>query len=190
MKEPDGEGLASHPGPESCAGRREAAGEALTAGSVGPVLSCEIKEFGVPMSFRKQKATPVTALIASRGRTPRSQRPGACVDVLCRNLGDPGDARCRTADRAGRGRRVAATLDMHVVGKSDDCVVPMKAANEAVRAVEESLEGRRSTKGNDMRSAAPRTQRRTRASIKPCGVRAEGPRSDRYAITRGRSRVR
>ena len=49
MKEPYGEGVASHPGPESCAGRREATGEALTGGSAGPVLSCDIKEFGVPM---------------------------------------------------------------------------------------------------------------------------------------------
>ena len=52
MKEPNGEGLASHPGPESCAGRREASGEALTGGSAGPVLSCDIKEFGVPTPLR------------------------------------------------------------------------------------------------------------------------------------------
>jgi hypothetical protein len=93
MKVPHGEGVTHHPGPESCAGRREAAGEALTGGSAGTVLSCDIKEHGVPMLFRLQKATPATAHIASRGRTPRSQRPGACVDVLRRNLGDPGDAR-------------------------------------------------------------------------------------------------
>ena len=32
MKESYGEGLASHTGPESCVGRRKAAGEALTGG--------------------------------------------------------------------------------------------------------------------------------------------------------------
>jgi len=42
MKEPYGKGLASHPGPESCAGVREDAGEALTGGSVGVALSSEI----------------------------------------------------------------------------------------------------------------------------------------------------
>lgn len=52
MKEPDEEGVASHLGPESCAGRREASGEALTGGSAGAVLSCDIKEFGVPTSLR------------------------------------------------------------------------------------------------------------------------------------------
>jgi RNA-directed DNA polymerase len=49
MKEPYGEGLALHPDPESCACRREAAGEALTGAHAGPVLSREIGlDFGVP----------------------------------------------------------------------------------------------------------------------------------------------
>lgn len=52
MKEPDEEGVASHLGPESCAGRREASGEALTGGSAGPVLSCDIKELRVPTWLR------------------------------------------------------------------------------------------------------------------------------------------
>ena len=52
MKEPDEEGVASHLGPESCAGRREAAGEALTGGSAGAVLSCDIRNFGVPTQLR------------------------------------------------------------------------------------------------------------------------------------------
>jgi hypothetical protein len=52
MQEPDEEGVASHLGPESCAGRREASGEALTGGSAGPVLSCDIKELGVPTPLR------------------------------------------------------------------------------------------------------------------------------------------
>ena len=42
MKEPYREGLTSHPDPESCAGSREASGEALTGESAGQVLSCEI----------------------------------------------------------------------------------------------------------------------------------------------------
>ena|SRR5579864_4523676 len=36
------EGLANHIGPESCIGVRKAAGEALTGGRAGWVLSCEI----------------------------------------------------------------------------------------------------------------------------------------------------
>jgi hypothetical protein len=42
------EGLATHDGPESCVGVRKGAGEALTGVRVGPVLSREIMEFGVP----------------------------------------------------------------------------------------------------------------------------------------------
>jgi hypothetical protein len=42
MKESYGEGLATHTGPESCAGDREAVGEALTGVSAGSVLSREI----------------------------------------------------------------------------------------------------------------------------------------------------
>ena len=39
MKEPYAEGLATHGDPESCAGSREAAGEALTGAHAGRVLS-------------------------------------------------------------------------------------------------------------------------------------------------------
>jgi hypothetical protein len=42
MKESYSEGLASHTGPESCAGAREGTGEALTGVHTGQVLSSEI----------------------------------------------------------------------------------------------------------------------------------------------------
>jgi hypothetical protein len=48
MKESYGKDLASHPGPESCAGSGNGAGEALTGVHAGQVLSCEIKLLGVP----------------------------------------------------------------------------------------------------------------------------------------------
>lgn len=44
MKVPYGEGLATHTGPESCAGYREGPGEALTGERAGRVLSREIHE--------------------------------------------------------------------------------------------------------------------------------------------------
>ena len=43
MKEPYRKGLATRSDPESCAGRREASGEALTGAHAGQVLSSEIK---------------------------------------------------------------------------------------------------------------------------------------------------
>ncbi len=48
MKEPYGKGLATHPGPESCAGHGNMTGEALTRAHVGQPLSSEI--FGEPTS--------------------------------------------------------------------------------------------------------------------------------------------
>jgi len=42
MQAPYGEGVADHTGPESCAGNRKAAGEALTGEDAGQVLSSEI----------------------------------------------------------------------------------------------------------------------------------------------------
>ena len=48
MKESYGEGRASRTGPESCAGLREEAGEALTGVPAGRVLSREIPHFRVP----------------------------------------------------------------------------------------------------------------------------------------------
>ena len=48
MKESYRKGPASHPGPESCVGRREAADEALTGVHADQVLSCEIRSSRVP----------------------------------------------------------------------------------------------------------------------------------------------
>ena len=42
MKEPYGKGVATHPGPESCAGHGNMAGEALTREHAGQPLSSEI----------------------------------------------------------------------------------------------------------------------------------------------------
>ena len=42
MKESHRKGVANHPDPESCAGSRKAAREALIGAQAGRVLSCEI----------------------------------------------------------------------------------------------------------------------------------------------------
>ena len=48
MQEPHKKGLANHLDPESCAGDREVAGEALTGAHAGQPLSSEITLSGVP----------------------------------------------------------------------------------------------------------------------------------------------
>ncbi len=65
MQESYGEGVASHTGPESCAGRGNVAGEALTGVHVGEVFSCEINPTGVPSPWTQAKATSTAALLAS-----------------------------------------------------------------------------------------------------------------------------
>jgi hypothetical protein len=51
MQEPYKEGLANHLDPESCAGGRKAAGEALTGAHAGQPLSSEITLTGVPTLY-------------------------------------------------------------------------------------------------------------------------------------------
>jgi RNA-directed DNA polymerase len=59
MKESYGEGLASHTGPESCVGRRKAAGEALTGVHADQTLSSEIKPSGTPTLFTQAEGNMV-----------------------------------------------------------------------------------------------------------------------------------
>jgi len=75
MKEPYAEGLATHGDPESCAGPREGAGEALTGAQVGRVLSRENSTSGVPTVWTYRKAIPA--------RSPSRERygPHAVVDL-------------------------------------------------------------------------------------------------------------
>lgn len=83
---------------------------------------------------------------------------------------------------AGRsGKASGHTPDMHVVGKSDDRVVPQKRPNKnGVPPFAEAVEGRRSTKGNATEAATPRTQSRTSVSNGLSRVR-EAARRDRRA---------
>ena len=57
MKESHRKGLANHPDPESCAGRREATGEALTGAQAGRVLSCEISYSRVPTASEQPEGS-------------------------------------------------------------------------------------------------------------------------------------
>ena len=73
MKESYGEGVATHPGPESCSVGRKGDGEALTGGRAGQVLSREIHGLGVPTPLRKAEGNIGGSVIASCRRTPRGQ---------------------------------------------------------------------------------------------------------------------
>lgn len=70
MEEPYREGVANHPGPESCAGDGNAAGEALTGEHAGRLLSSVITSLGCRPCWLKGKATRTTTLtrVAARSR--------------------------------------------------------------------------------------------------------------------------
>ena len=165
MKEPYGEGLAPHTGPESCAGCREAVGEALTGARTGQPLSCEINMSGMP-----------TLLTEAEGNTGNSDKRELFSDstqskTLCtcgNSLRGNREVPEIPSPDGGDGRSGKAgsyTPDMNVSGKSDGCIVPGKPPNKGRDDLPaEVVEGRRPTKGNTKQAATVRTQCRVAVS--------------------------
>jgi hypothetical protein len=89
MKESHREGLASHPDPESCTISRKAGREALTGAHAGGTLSCEISGSGVPTTSTGAEGHTDGSDNASFRRTPRSQRPQACMETPRARTGRP-----------------------------------------------------------------------------------------------------
>ena len=88
MKVPYSEGVATHTGPESCAGHREVSGEALTGESIGQPLSRESRStIGMPTLYWLRKATRTDAYIARSAPIPRGQRPWHVQTLLVREPG-------------------------------------------------------------------------------------------------------
>lgn len=87
MKEPHGEGLATHTGPESCAEGREALGEALTGVQAGWVLSREKYKPRCRPCGTMGKATRLGALWRATKPTSRGRRPHARLETLCAGTG-------------------------------------------------------------------------------------------------------
>jgi RNA-directed DNA polymerase len=161
MKESHTEGLAHHGDPESCAGTRKGAGEALTGAHTGGVLSRETRH--------NQGADAVV----QRGRPHTGARQGKCTR-------DP--ARSKTSSTCGHSMREnreipcpphgdgpggrAGKVDdrnpaMHRHGKSDRSIVPTKPPNKAGAPAAEVVEGRGRTKENALQQNTRRTQGRT-----------------------------
>src|SRR5436190_17924320 len=93
MKEPYGEGLASHTDPESCVASRKAGREALTGAHVGGVLSREISgnqdadavySAGRPHWWARYREHPLDL---------RGLRPPTCMNLHAREPGGPTSAR-------------------------------------------------------------------------------------------------
>jgi len=89
MKEPHGEGVASHPGPESCGVTREGGAEALTGGSAGRAIEPRIRLPRCRRRWVRRKAIPEGAI------SQVSEGPGAVIEpqhartLHAQELGDP-----------------------------------------------------------------------------------------------------
>jgi hypothetical protein len=104
MKEPYGEGLASHTDPESCVVSREAGREALTGAHVDGVLSREItgnQDADAVYSAGRQHwwVRHREHLLDLRG-----QRPPTCMEPPRARTGRLYQHPTRSCERVGRGR--------------------------------------------------------------------------------------
>jgi hypothetical protein len=94
MKESYGEDVASHTGPELCAGAREGTGEALAGVRTGGVLSREIRaKTGAPTLSKQAEGTTARAEKARTEAGPaRSETSGTFGNSPHRNWETPGSA--------------------------------------------------------------------------------------------------
>jgi hypothetical protein len=100
MKESYRKGLANHPDPESCCGRRKAAVEALTGAHAGRVLSFErnLVRGADVVGFAESNTASIA--IARCWTAPRSRRPLARMETLCAGTERP--RRCPIPTREDR----------------------------------------------------------------------------------------
>ena len=87
MKESDIEGVATHDGPESCAGVREGGGEVLTGVHVGGAIEPRYPWSRGADAVVKAEGDIGGGVFASHGRTPRGQRTQACVETSSARTG-------------------------------------------------------------------------------------------------------
>ena len=87
MRTPDIEGVATRDGPESCAGTREGAGEALTGVRAGRAIEPRNHHFGVPTSSHEAEGHIAGGASASRRGTPCGLRTWACTESSCARTG-------------------------------------------------------------------------------------------------------
>ena len=190
MQEPYKKGVAIHLGPESCADRREAVGEALTGGHAGQPLSSEIITPACRPCPDRGKATPPTALgelstdaaesetLSMRGNSMRENRETSKTPSRVTDEGRPEKAFSRTSG-------------VNVFEESDDLVVPAKRANNVGQpATAESVEGRRSREGTGLHANhVPDTVPESTGRL-AVGPRSARPLPGQAYQTRAKSRMR
>jgi RNA-directed DNA polymerase len=160
MKEPYGEGIATHSGPESCGGPRKGASEALTGARAGRASSPEKSlSTRVPtLSFEGEGNTESTDSARRSSDPAWSKTPSTHGNSLRGNREVP----WLTAENGCRGpcwESLGSNPTMHGHGKSDGFVVPEKPSNNGRASLlpAERAEGRRPAKGNSGQQTRVRT---------------------------------
>ena len=115
MQEPHKKGLAIHLDPESCAGGRKVAGEALTGAHAGQPWSSEITSIGVPTLWNdgegntsgdarreSSEGAAESETLCMRGNSLRENRETAETPAPAGGAVRPGKATCRTTGNASR----------------------------------------------------------------------------------------
>jgi group II intron reverse transcriptase/maturase len=160
MKESYIEGLASHNGPESCAGNRKITGEALTGVRAGRVLS------------RENRCNQSADDVVLCGKQDGYVRQGKCVSGSARSetprmygnsMRENREILCSPAENgaAGRNGKVGDHNPlMNGQGKSDRPILPAKLPNNAGPSAAEAVEERGLAKGNANKQNTRRTQGR------------------------------
>ena len=162
MKEPHRKGPASHPGPESCDGAGNCAGEALTGEDTGREIELRNQESGVPTLLHPSEGEIRGGETGEPSRDPaESKALRMCGHSLHGNRETPdAPAADGTAGRSAKATSLKA--DMYATGESHGPIVPEKPPNKG-QPDAEAVEGRGPTKRNAQQTAAPGTQSPTGA---------------------------
>ena len=182
------EGVTNHFRPESCAGRCEAAGEALTGARTGRAIEHRKRE-------RLERRDCHSGRRQHRHHRNGEGMAGSTVSenpcTFVRPSSGPGRSSFRPGSRTGAaaGRRIPYPM-MHGMKKSDEAIVPVKAANKGAQTPAESPEGRASTKGNLRDQSTHRTQGRDGVSQAVERIRQAATPRGLPSTTQGRSRMR
>ena len=96
MKELHRKGLATHPGPESCADSRKAVGEALTGENAGQPLSCEIHTTREPTLLTEAEGNTLSGANSKPLRVlSAAGEPEHAWTLFAREPGDPENVRSK-----------------------------------------------------------------------------------------------
>src|ERR1700730_15048495 len=124
------EGVAIHIGPESCAGGREAASEALTGECAGATMSHEKVDIPGAEPFRYGEGHTKGRAIASSPTTRRGRRPWHVQTLFVREPGGLVVDQGGTPPLVCIGKARSRSRWMHGREKSDSVIVAVKSPNK------------------------------------------------------------